>query len=198
MPTDGLSSQNSRLRLLIAGAAALLPVVAIAQGADQLALTIDQALSGIEFRIDVRPQQAAADLEAQARQLELLETEAPGHPALPELKQRLGEFQDSLAAGLAEAAKGTDSGALAPVPDVPEAFTAGMEQVDALQRQADAELLRGNTAGATDYLGQAEARMNALERRYGAELPPGHVPLLVTKEKIAALKDQLADPKLAQ
>jgi hypothetical protein len=73
-----------------------------------------------------------------------------------------------------------------------------MEQVDALQRQADAELLRGNTAGATDYLGQAEARMNALERRYGAELPPGHVPLLVTKEKIAALKDQLADPKLAQ
>jgi hypothetical protein len=32
-----------------------------------------------------------------------------------------------------------------------------------------------------------------LERRYGDELPAGHVPLLVTKEKIAALKDQLAE-----
>jgi hypothetical protein len=32
-----------------------------------------------------------------------------------------------------------------------------------------------------------------LERRFGDELPAGHVPLLVTKEKIAALKDQLAD-----
>jgi hypothetical protein len=198
MPGARLASLRARLRLLIAGAAALLPVVAIAQGADELALTIDQALSGIEFRIDLRPQQAAADLEAQARQLELLETEAPGHPALPELKQRFGALQDSLAAGLAEAAKGADSGALAPVPSAPEAFTAGMEQVDALQRQADAELLRGNTAGATDYLGQAEARMNALERRYGAELPPGHVPLLVAKEKIAALKDQLADAKPVQ
>ena len=197
MRTARLGPQKGRLRLLIAGAAVLLPAVAIAQGADQLALTIEQALSGIEFRIDVRPQQAAADLEAQARQLELLETEAPGHPALPELKQKFGELQDSLAAGLARA-KDAGDGGLVPVPEVPEAFTAGMEEVDALQRQADAELLRGNAAGAINYLDQAEAQMNALERRYGAVLPPGHAPLLVTKEKIAALKDQLADAKLAQ
>jgi hypothetical protein len=199
MPGARLDSQRVRLRLLTAAAAALLPVVAIAQGADELALTIEQALSGIEFRIDVRPQQAADDLEAQARQLELLQEEAPDHPALPKLKRKFGELEESLAAGLAAgAAPDPGTGGMAQVPSVPEAFTAGMEQVNALQRQADAELLRGNTAGATDYLGRAEAQMSALERRYGAELPQGHVPLLVAKEKIAALKDQLTDAKLAQ
>ena len=45
---------------------------------------------------------------------------------------------------------------------------------------------------AADYLQQAESKMTDLEQRYGDEIPPGHVPLLVTKEKIAALKDQLA------
>ena len=123
----------------------------------------------------------------------------PDHPALPKLKRKFGELEESLAAGLAAGASpDPGAGGVAEVPSVPEAFTAGMEQVDALQRQADAELLRGNTAGATDYLGRAEARMSALERRYGAELPQGHVPLFVAKEKIAALKDQLTDAKLAQ
>ena len=186
--------QGVRLRLLTAATAALLPVVAIAQGADELALTIEQALSGIEFRIDVRPQQAAEDLKLQARQLELLEAEAPGHPALPELKQKFGDLQDSLAAGLAAAAQApSGAGGAGQVPSAPEAFTEGMEEVDQLHRQAEAEFLRGNTEGATGYLEQAEAQMIALESRYGDELPAGHVPLLVTKEKIAALKDQLAD-----
>jgi hypothetical protein len=186
--------QGVRLRLLAAATAALLPVVAIAQGADELALTIEQALSGIEFRIDVRPQQAAADLKAQSRQLELLEAEAPEHPALPELKQKFGDLQDSLAAGLAAAAQAPSSaGAAGQAPSAPEAFTTGMEEVDQLHRQAEAEFLRGNTEEAAGYLEQAETQMIALEGRYGDELPVGHVPLLVTKEKIAALKDQLAD-----
>ena len=41
------------------------------------------------------------------------------------------------------------------------------------------------------------ASRSGLEQRYGAQLPPGHVPLLVAKEKIAALKDQLAEAKAA-
>ena len=65
--------QSVRLRMIAAAGATLLPLAALGQGADELALTIEQALSGIEFRIDVRPQQAAADLEAQGRQLDLLE-----------------------------------------------------------------------------------------------------------------------------
>jgi hypothetical protein len=186
--------QGIRLRLVAAAGAALLPLAALGQGADELALTIEQALAGIEFRIDVRPQQAAADLEAQGRQLDLLATEAPDHPALPGLKRKFGELQHSLAAGLAEAASPTARpGGVAQVPSAPEAFTAGMEEVDALHRQAETEFLRGETAEAAAYLKQAEAQIVDLERRFGDELPAGHVPLLVTKEKIAALKDQLAD-----
>jgi hypothetical protein len=194
MPNAQPGWQGVRLRLLTAAAAALLPVVAIAQGADELALTIEQALSGIEFRIDLRPQQAATDLKAQARQLDLLETEAPDHPALPGLRQKFGELQDSLAAGLAAAAKDpAGAGGAVGTPSAPAAFTAGMEEVDQLHRQAEAEFLRGNPEEAAAYLEQAETRVIALENRYGGELPRGHVPLIVTKEKIAALKDQLAD-----
>ena len=186
--------ERMRLRFATVAMATLLPVIAFGQGADELASTIRQSLQGIEFRLDVRPQQAASDLEAQARQLQLLEQQAPEHPALPELKEKFSELQDGLAAALAAAAGAAGAGAgAAQVPTAPAAFTAGMEQVEQLQRQAEAEFLRGETRAAADYLAQAETQMVQLEQRYGADLPPGHVPLLVTKEKIAALKDQLAD-----
>jgi hypothetical protein len=185
-----------RLRFLAIATATLLPVVAFGQGADELASTIEQSLEGIEFRIDIRPQQAASDLEAQGRQLELLEQQAPENPALPQLKQKFKELQDRLAAALASAAgAAARGGGVAQVPTAPAAFTTGMEQVDQLQRQAETEFLLGKTEEATDYLKQAEAQMTQLEQRYGADLPPGHVPLLVAKEKIAALKDQLAEAK---
>jgi hypothetical protein len=189
-------AQRFRVRLLAMAAATLLPVIAFGQGADELASTIEQSLEGIEFRLDIRPQQAADDLEAQGRQLELLEQQAPEHPALPELKHKFSELQDGLAAALATAAGNAATGrGAAQVPTAPAAFTSGMEQVDELHRQAEAEFLRGETDTAADHLKQAEAQMAALEQRYGADLPRGHVPLLVTKEKIAALKDQLAQAK---
>jgi hypothetical protein len=182
------------LRFLAMAVATMLPLVALGQGADELASTIEQSLEGIEFRLDIRPQQAASDLEAQGRQLELLERQAPEHPALPELKQKFSELQDGLASALAGAAgDAANGGGVAQVPTAPAAFTTGMEQVDQLHRQAEAEFLRGETDAAADYLQQAEAQMSELEQRYGDDLPPGHVPLLVTKEKIAALKDQLAE-----
>jgi hypothetical protein len=198
MDIEWYVAERYRLRFLAVATAALLPVVALGQGADELASMIEQSLQGIEFRIDIRPEQASTDLEAQGRQLELLEQQAPDHPALPELKQKFSALQDGVASALAgeagDAAGGEDA---ALVPTAPEAFTSGMEQVDQLQRQAEAEFLRGKTAEAADYLKQAEAEMAGLEQRYGAELPPGHVPLLVAKEKIAALKDQLAEAKPA-
>jgi hypothetical protein len=191
-------AERFRLRFLAIATAALLPVVALGQGADELASMIEQSLQGIEFRIDIRPEQAATDLEAQGRQLQLLEQQAPGHPALPALKQKFSALQDGVASALAgaagDAARGEDA---ALMQTAPEAFTSGMEQVDQLQRQAEAEFLRGKTDEAANYLKQAEAEMTGLEQRYGADLPPGHVPLLVAKEKIAALKDQLAEAKTA-
>jgi len=192
MRSEQCFSDRVRVRLL-AAATAVLPAVAMAQGADELASTIEQSLEGIEFRLDVRPEQAAQDLEVQGRQLELLEEQEPEHPALPGLRARFAELQDEVAAALADAARDAATGrGSAQVRTVPPAFATGMEQVDALQRQAEAEFLRGDTAQAADHLAEAEARMTALEQRYGADLPPGHVPLLVAKEKIAALKDQLA------
>jgi hypothetical protein len=192
-------AERCRLRFLAIATAALLPVVALGQGADELASMIEQSLQGIEFRIDIRPQQAAADLQAQRRQLQLLEQQAPNHPALPELKQKFSALQHGVASALAgpagDATRGEDA-ALMQI--APEAFTVGMEQVDQLQRQAEAEFLRGKRDQAANYLQQAEAEMTGLEQRYGAELPRGHVPLLVAKEKIAALKDQLAEAKAAE
>lgn len=186
-------SDRVRLRFVALAMAALLPAVAMGQGADELASTIQQSFDSIAFRIDIRPQQAATDLEAQGRQLQLLEQQAPEHPALPELKQKFSELQDGLASALAAAAGDAARGEGATqVPTAPAAFTMGMEQVDQLHRQAEAEFLRGETEQAADYLQQAESKMADLEQRYGDDLPPGHVPLLVTKEKIAALKDQLA------
>ena len=198
MNSEWYVAERCRLRFLAIATAALLPMVALGQGADQLASMIEQSLQGIEFRIDLRPEQAATDLEAQARQLQLLEQQAPDHPALPELKQKFSALQNGVASALAgaagDAARGEDA---ALVQTAPEAFTSGMEQVDQLQRQAEAEFLRGKTDAAANYLKQAEAEMAGLEQRYGAQLPPGHVPLLVAKEKIAALKDQLAEAKTA-
>jgi hypothetical protein len=195
MNSEWYGAEHFRLRFLAMATAALLPVVALGQGADELASMIEQSLQGIEFRIDIRPQQAATDLQAQGRQLQLLEQQAPDHPALPELKQKFSALQDGVASALAGAAAGGEDAAL--VPTAPAAFTSGMEQVDQLQRQAEAEFLRGKNDAAANYLQQAEAEMAGLEQRYGAELPPGHVPLIVAKEKIAALKDQLAEAKAA-
>lgn len=182
-----------RLRSLAIATALLLPAVAVGQGADELASTIEQSLQGIEFRLDIRPEQAAADLEVQGRQIALLEGQAPDHPALPQLKQKFAELQDGLASALAGAASdAATGGGAAQMPTVPTDFSTGMEQVNALHRQAEAEFLRGEPDQAAEHLAEAEAQLAALEQRYGDELPPGHVPLIVTKEKIAALKDQLA------
>jgi hypothetical protein len=198
MNIEGYLAERFRLRFLAIATAALLPVVALGQGADELASMIEQSLQGIEFRIDIRPEQAATDLEAEGRQLQLLEQQAPDHPALPALKQKFSALQDGVASALAGAARdgaGGEDAAL--MQTAPAAFTLGMEQVDQLQRRAEVEFLRGKTDEAANYLNQAEAEMTGLEQRYGAELPPGHVPLLVAKEKIAALKDQLAEAKAA-
>jgi len=173
--------------------AALLPAAALAQGADELASTIAQSLSGIEYRLDLRPQLAAQDLQEQQRRIELLEQQAPEHPELPALKEKFAALQEGIAASLAEAADdaATGSGATQ-IPTAPEAFDDGLQEVGQLQKQAETALLMGQTAEALDYLEQAEVQMTSLEERYSEQIPKGHATLIVTKEKIAALRDQLA------
>jgi hypothetical protein len=174
-------------------AAAMLPAVALAQGADELASTIQQSLDGIEYRIDLRPELAAQDLQEQQRRLDLLEQQAPGHPELPTLRQKFATLQDQVASSLTDAAGGAASGTgAAQIPTAPEAFDDGLKEVGTLQKQAESAFLMGENAEAADFLEQAESQMAALEERYGDEIPKGHATLIVTKEKLAALKDQLA------
>jgi hypothetical protein len=174
---------------MLAAAVMLVPLIAAANGADELALTIEQNLASIAFRLDLRPYQAGQDLEEQGRQLELLAKEAPDHAALRGLEERYQTLQAELGNALARA----ESGAAAQVPGAPAGFVDGLEEVAALQRQAEAEMYGGDPGLALSYLEQSEAQIAALESQYRSEIPAGHVPLLVAKEKAAALKDQLAD-----
>ncbi|HEX5080077.1 MAG TPA: hypothetical protein VFV80_13075 [Geminicoccaceae bacterium] len=175
---------------MLAAMLLIVPLLAAADGADELALTIEQNLASIAFRLDLRPYQAGQDLEEQGRQIELLAKEAPHHPALPDLQQRYRTLQGEVADALAQAAQGK---AAAQPPGPPAGFVAGMEEVQALQRLAEAEMYGGDRKRARSYVDESEAQIAALESRYRGEIPPGHVPLLVAKEKAAALKDQLAD-----
>ena len=173
---------------MLAAAVVVVPVLAAANGADELALTIEQNLASIAFRLDLRPYQAGQDLEEQGRQLELLAKEAPDHAALPELEQRYQGLQADVADALAGAGE-----AAAQVPGPPPGLVTGLEEVEALQRQAEAQLFGGDPDEARSYIEQSEAQIAALESRFRSEIPAGHVPLLVAKEKAAALKDQLGD-----
>jgi hypothetical protein len=175
---------------MLAAAVMVVPLIAAANGADELALTIEQNLAGIAFRLDLRPYQAGQDLEEQGRQLELLAKEAPDHEALPGLEERYQALQADVADALERAERGEAAGQ---IPGPPEGFVDGLEEVEALQRQAEAELYGGDPNRARGYLEQSEKQIAALENRYRSEIPEGHVPLLVAKEKAAALKDQLTD-----
>jgi hypothetical protein len=182
--------------LWAAGPLMLAAVAAVGQGADELASTIEQSLDGIEFRIELRPGQAAEDLEEQQRRVELLEQQAPEHPALPEIKKKMAALQADLASSLADAAEDAATGeGAASIPSAPEGLETGLEQVDTLQSRAETELLSGRPAEAVGYLEQAEARMAELEQRFAGEIPQGHVPLIVAKERLATLKDQVEDAK---
>lgn len=181
-------------RAAVVSAMILLPAVAAAQGAEELASTIEQSLDGIEFRLDIRPEQAAQDLKEQRRRLELLEQQAPDLPAVAGLRQRVGQLQAKLASSLAAAAgdvaKGGDASRLQ---SAPESFEVGLEAVGNLQDQAEAELSRGRVEEAAAYLDEAEVQMARLESRHEGQIPPGHVPLMVARERLSTLKDQLAD-----
>jgi hypothetical protein len=177
-------------------AATLLPAAAFGQGADELASMIEQSLSGIEYRIDLRPKLAAQDLQEQQRRLELLEQQAPQQPELPALKEKVAALQAGIAASLANAADDAATGdGAAQIPTAPEAFDDGLEEVDALQKQAESRFLMGENAEAAEVLEQAELQMTTLEQRYGDQIPKGHATLIVTKEKLAALRDQIAQAK---
>lgn len=179
--------------LLMAGPLMIAAATALGQGADELASTIEQTLESIEFRIELRPEQAAQDLREQQRRIDLLEQQAPEHQALPEIKRRMAALEADLAASQGGVAEEEPETGTATVATAPEDFESGLQEVDQLQSQAETELLNGRPEEAAAYLEQAETQMAELETRFAGEIPRGHVPLIVAKERLATLKDQLGD-----
>ena len=151
--TDG----GARWRIWLV-AAALLPAVAIAQGADELASMIEQSLSGIEYRLDLRPEQAAQDLQEQQRRLELLEQQAPDHPELPALRQKSQRSRP----GRREPGRCRQAMPRAerrrPDPDRARGVRRRAEGGRHAAEAGRIGFLMGETAEAADFLEQAEAR----------------------------------------
>ena len=76
--------------------------------------------------------------------------------------------------------------------DLEQAGAAALE-LNVYSLPVDPAVSGGDMELARSYLEQSEAQIALLEDRHRGEIPRGHVPLLVAKEKAAALKDQLAD-----
>jgi hypothetical protein len=53
-------------------------------------------------------------------------------------------------------------------------------------------MLRGEMDNAVAYLDEAETMIASIEDEYGDQIPPGYAALIIAKEKLAALRDQLA------
>ncbi|MGH6914660.1 MAG: hypothetical protein ACREH3_13260 [Geminicoccales bacterium] len=183
-------------------APALLPTSAQGEGGERLAGEIAQSLTGIEDRTAYAPDQAARDLDEQERLLDLLAEQEPGNSRIAPLRRRVEEVRGELAKAQAEGS-GDQGKALPddappdqlPTDRVPKAFDDGLEAVDRMTSEAEAELYQEKPDQAAARLDQAAAAMAELERRYAEQIPPGHVPLMVTQERIAALKDQLSDAR---
>ena len=165
-------------------------------GPDQLAQTIDQNLAGIEFRAEFAPQRTVHELNEQKRQLRMLEGEAPGHRMIPELTERVERLEAQLAELLED--QPADPGAPAePAPGLvgptapPAEVTDRLREVDRWLSEAEAGLLQGQADAAAEHLGRADELVVEIEREYADEIPAGHVPLMVAKERLAHLREQV-------
>ena len=168
-----------------------LSATALAQSPDEAAQVIQRSIEDIQLQIRLAPTAAHEDLERQKRQLETLRSEAPDHPLLPSLEQRIEELDAEITAALAQQPE-TDEQTEQFVPlHAPAEVRRELREVEILQTRADREMMRGASDTAADYLSEAESLIEAIEAEYGERIPPGYAALVVAKERLAALQDQL-------
>jgi hypothetical protein len=164
---------------------------ALGQSADEAAQVIQRNLEHVELQIRVAPTAAEEDLERQKRELDSLRGDAPDHPLLPSLEQRIGELEDEIAAALAQQpGTGEETEQFVPL-HAPAEVRCELREVETLQTRADREMMRGAEDSAAEYLSEAERLIEAIEAEYGERIPPGYSALIVAKERSAALQDQL-------
>ena len=181
--------------VLTAMATVLLAFTALAQSADEMAQVLQENLEDIELQIRVAPTEAEANLERQRGQLDALRSEAPDHPMLPSLEERLGQLESEVAAARADQpASAAREEQFVPL-RAPAEARAQLRDVEVLQTRADREMMSGRPDEAEQYLSEAEGLIEAIEGEYGDQMPPGYAPLIVAKERLAALRDQLERPR---
>lgn len=186
---------HRRKALVLALLMALSPGAALADPEDELARTIEQSLTGIEFRLTIAPEQAARDLEQQKRLLQMLAREAPEHVSIPDLREQVARLEEEVQARIGDADPTTGSASAAdrlPSAQVPAEVDDRLRAIRDLQTEAERALLRDELPAAADRLARADEALGELERRFADDIPSGHVPLLVAKELLAALQDQVA------
>lgn len=169
------------------------PLVTTAQGQspDEAAQVIQRSIEDIEVQIRVAPAAAQEDLERQKDQLETLRSEAPDHPLLPSLEQRMDELDAEITAALERQPEGSEETEQFVPLHVPAEVRRELREVETLQTRADREMMRGASDSAADFLSEAESLIEAIENEYGDRIPPGYAALIVAKERGAALQDQL-------
>jgi hypothetical protein len=172
--------------------AMLIALTALAQSADQLVPLIQQSIEDIQAEMRVDPAGAESNLALQRDRIDAVRSEAPNHPMLSSLERRIDELDDEVAAV-------RESQAESPVDDeqyvplsAPADVRIRLRAVEQLQTRGDREMLRGETDNAVAYLDEAETMIAAIEDEYGDQIPPGYAALIVAKERLAALRDQLA------
>ena len=183
---------------VVAAALAATAPAASARGPDDLAQTIEQNLDGIEFRIDVSPERTVRDVEEQKRRLRLLESQAPDHPQIPELRQRIEGLEARLTETLGDDPARAASEAMASPgvvggpSEVPGDIAVRLEEVERELSEAETGLFQGAPDAAAERLARAEEALDDIERNHAGRLPAGYVPLIVARERLATLKDQIS------
>lgn len=173
-----------------------------AEPGDELAQAIAQSLENIEFQATVAPESAARDLAEQRRRLGNLELESPDHPMLPELTARIVALEAETEAALGEDDEGNETGVvdrpgLMLAIDPPPEVTFRMREIETLQTRADREMMAGQHEAAARYLDEASSAIDDIEEQYGDQIPRGYAALIIAKERLDALRDQIADTEAA-
>jgi hypothetical protein len=172
--------------------AMLVALAALAQSADEVVQLIQQSIEDIELEMRIAPSSAAESLAQQRDRLDSVRSEAPEHPMLSSLERRLDELDDEIAAAR-ESTSSATTGEDQYVPlSVPADVRMQLRDVKELQTRGDREMMRGEMDAAAHYLDEAESLIAAIEDEYGDQIPPGYAALIVAKERLDALRDQLA------
>ena len=188
-----MTRRQGRARLVFTSfGAMLIALTALAQGADELVPLIQQSIEDIQLEMRVDPARAEAALAQQRERIEAVRSEAPEHPMLSSLERRIDELDEQIAAVRASQSEAAASEEPFVPLSVPADVRMQLRDVKQLQTQGDREMMRGRMDNAVAYLDEAESLIAAIEDEYGDQIPPGCAALIVAKERLAALRDQLA------